>query len=206
MKKKLFLVVAVVLIVAATCALLVGCAPSNPTEFFEKWLDSNSKSMTIGGTEQAMDGNISCTKSAYKGNEMNVYSEITGDKVISYMGTKTGDKFAWIKKTMTKEEFKNLTGEDADLKKGFNEQANLIVADYFEDFDEKFTKKDGAYVGKEDTPYQGVSIKISGKQMTIIRGEGNDKLEVILKLGHGKISIPKEAKDAPEGEIPFFWL
>ena len=52
------LIIAIVLVAATACALLVGCAPKTPVDFMDKWLDSNNKAMVMGDTEISIYGNV----------------------------------------------------------------------------------------------------------------------------------------------------
>ncbi|MDE6967950.1 MAG: hypothetical protein K2P12_04750 [Clostridia bacterium] len=200
MKKKLVLVVAVMLIVVAACALLVGCAPKNPADFMDKWLDSNAKYMKMAGVEVGINGNISVSKAKIGDNESISYTEISGDNIITYTGVKVGETTTWTKKTMTKAEAKEMLGLKEDIK-SINDIIKSQIdfdADDFKDFDKNYTKKDGVYVGNKDTEFEGITIKMTSKEMTITMGEGEEKIEVIYKIGYEKISIPKEAKEAKE--------
>lgn len=47
MKKRLSIILAVLLVVVSLCATLIGCTPSKPDAYMNKWKDSKNKSFTI---------------------------------------------------------------------------------------------------------------------------------------------------------------
>lgn len=46
MKKKIVLVIAVALVMVTSLAMLIGCTPSKPDKYMQKWIDSKEKSIT----------------------------------------------------------------------------------------------------------------------------------------------------------------
>ncbi len=200
MKKKLVLIIAIVLVAVTACVMLVGCAPKNPSDFMEKWLNSNSKSFKLGEMEVSIYGNISYGVSKIGDNEYISYTEIDGDNVITYSGVTVDGKTTWTKKTVTKAAMKEMLGLDKDFE-SLNDilmQQTGVSADDLKDFEEKSTKKDGVYVGNEDTDWEGITIKLSSKEMVITEGEGEGARVYTFTIGAKKITIPQEAKDAKE--------
>lgn len=200
MKKKLVLVVAIVLVAVTACVLLVGCAPKNPSDFLDKWFDCNSKYMKAGNIEVGINGNIAYTKTKINDKEIYAYMEIDGDNVINYNGAEIDGKIVWTKKTMTKAEAKEMLKLDTDIENIndiIKEQMEFSSED-FKDFDKNFTKKDGVYVANEGTDLEGVTVKLSSKEMAVTFTEGETEVTITLGIGYDKITIPKEAKDAAE--------
>ena len=200
MKKKLVLVIAIVLVAVTACVVLAGCAPKNPSDFLEKWFDSNSKYMNMGNIEIGINGNIAYTKTKINDKDYYSYIEIDGDNVISYSGVVADNKIVWTKKTMTKAQAKEMLRLDKDI-----ESINDIIkgqmefsSEDFKDFDKNFTKKDGVYIANENTDLEGVTIKLSTKEMIMTFTEGELEVTYTLGIGYDKITIPKEAKDAAE--------
>ena len=188
MKKKFVLVIAIVLIAVTTCVLLVGCAPKSPTDFLDKWLSSNSKSMKSGDTVISIYGNVAVSKSKV-GN---------GDTLNMYNGRNQNGKMVWSKSSMTMQEVKEMFHLEEDLKNIsdiFKFQMDLNP-DEFKDFDKDFTKKDGVFVGNEDGKFKGTTIKLSAKEMVVTVGEGEKAVITTYTIGCDKISIPDEAKNA----------
>lgn len=200
MKKKLVLVIAIVLVAVTACVLLVGCAPKNPSDFLEKWFDSNSKYMNMGNVEIGIYGNIAYTKTKINDKEYYGYMEIDGDNIISYSGAEVDGKVAWTKKTMTKAQAKEMLHLEADIESinDIIKQQMEFSSEDFKDFDKNFTKKDGVYVGNEETDLEGVKVKLSNKEMVLTFTEGETEITCTLGIGYDKITIPKEAKDAAE--------
>lgn len=198
MKKKFVLVIAIVLIAVTTCVLLVGCAPKSPTDFLDKWLSSNSKSMKSGDTVISIYGNVAVSKSKIGNEEFVAYTELDGDTLNMYNGRNQNGKMVWSKSSMTMQEVKEMFHLEEDLKNIsdiFKFQMDLNP-DEFKDFDKDFTKKDGVFVGNEDGKFKGTTIKLSAKEMVVTVGEGEKAVITTYTIGCDKISIPDEAKNA----------
>lgn len=72
MKKRLTIVLSVVLVVALSCVLLIGCTPSNPADFMTKWAENKNISVTMSVT---MDKVI-------KETQKDVFEEVAGRTII----------------------------------------------------------------------------------------------------------------------------
>lgn len=198
MKKKFVLVIAIVLIAVTACVLLVGCAPKSPTDFLDKWLSSNSKSMKSGDTVISIYGNVAVSKSKVGNEEFVSYTELDGDNLNMYNGRNQNGKIVWSKSSMTMKEVKEMFRLEEDLK-NISDIFKLqmeISPEEFKDFDKNFTKKDGVFVGNEDGEFKGTTIKLSAKEMVITIGDGDKAVVTTYTIGCDKISIPDEAKNA----------
>lgn len=198
MKKKFVLVIAIVLIAVTACVLLVGCAPKSPTDFLDKWLSSNSKSMKSGDTVISIYGNVAVSKSKVGSEEFVSYTELDGDNLNMYNGRNHNGKMVWAKSSMTMKEVKEMFRLEEDIK-NISDIFKLqmeISPEEFKDFDKNFTKKDGVFVGNEDGEFKGTTIKLSAKEMVVTIGDGDKAVVTTYTIGCEKISIPDEAKNA----------
>lgn len=198
MKKKFVLVIAIVLIAVTACVLLVGCAPKSPTDFLDKWLSSNSKSMKSGDTVISIYGNVAVSKSKVGNEEFVSYTELDGDNLNMYNGRNHNGKMVWAKSSMTMKEVKEMFRLEEDIK-NISDIFKLqmeISPEEFKDFDKNFTKKDGVFVGNEDGEFKGTTIKLSAKEMVVTIGDGDKAVVTTYTIGCDKISIPDEAKNA----------
>ena len=198
MKKKFVLVIAIVLIAVTACVLLVGCAPKSPTDFLDKWLSSNSKSMKSGDTVISIYGNVAVSKSKVGNEEFVSYTELDGDNLNMYNGRNQNGKIVWSKSSMTMKEVKEMFRLEEDIK-NISDIFKLqmeISPEEFKDFDKNFTKKDGVFVGNEDGEFKGTTIKLSAKEMVVTIGDGDKAVVTTYTIGCEKISIPDEAKNA----------
>ena len=198
MKKKFVLMIAIVLVAATACALLVGCAPKTPVDFMDKWLDSNNKAMVMGDTEISIYGNVAMAKTKKGDLESVSYTEITDDSINMYSSRVVDGKTTWSAFSMTKAEFKEmykLETDDVTMNDVLKSSIEFDKDDY-KDFEKNFTKENGVYVGNAGTEFEGVSITIAAKEMTISMTMGETKVEATYKIGCDKIEISQEAKDA----------
>ena len=143
MKTKFVLVIAIVLIAVTACVLLVGCAPKSPTDFLDKWLSSNSKSMKSGDTVISIYGNVAVSKSKVGNEEFVSYTELDGDNLNMYNGRNQNGKIVWSKSSMTMKEVKEMFRLEEDLK-NISDIFKLqmeISPEEFKDFDKNLRKK-----------------------------------------------------------------
>lgn len=203
MKKKLILVVAILIIVITAIALLVGCAPKNPTDYLKRFSKSNSKVVV----KYDNNGIESCTAWSEKlivlvnGTTINVF-EKDGDKVIYYCGffesyIRDGDiKVKWIEKNY--DGFQGYFNGASD----FSETVAYIENSFKEililekDLEEYFKKENGVYLGS-GADYDGMIIKINKNEMSI-KYDANDSIECDLKfIFNLKLELPADVKNLP---------
>lgn len=203
MKKKFVLMIAIVLVVATACALLVGCAPKTPADFMEKWANNSSKAIINDNLTVQINGDIAYSKVIQdeSGEKYQVsYMEVNGDNINFYIGYKTGAdaKLIWQAETLTKEKYKDYFGaEFTDLTSMIKEQYAKVMDKISEEFEANFTKEKGVYVGNKDTDYEGIAIKLSAKEMVMTKQVSDNKVEEVkYVIGCDAIVIPDEAKEA----------
>lgn len=203
MKKKFVLIIAIVLVAATACALLVGCAPKTPADFMEKWVNNSSKAIINDKVTVQINGDIAYAKVIQdeSGEKYQIsYMEVNGDNINMYIGYKTGAdaKLIWQAETLTKEKYENYFGvEFTDLTTMMKEQYAKVMDQLNKDFADNFTKEKGVYVGNKDTDYEGTTIKITAKEMIMTEKIDEEKSEEIkFVIGCDEIVIPDEAKEA----------
>ncbi len=175
-----------------------GLCTKSPTDFLDKWLSSNSKSMKSGDTVISIYGNVAVSKSKVGNEEFVSYTELDGDNLNMYNGRNQNGKMVWAKSSMTMKEVKEMFHLEEDLK-NISDIFKLqmeISPEEFKDFDKNFTKKDGVFVGNEDGEFKGTTIKLSAKEMVVTIGDGDKAVITTYTIGCDKISIPDEAKNA----------
>lgn len=223
MKKKLFLCVAVILIAVTACALLVGCAKS-PEEFATSFNNSDSRFMTHSAkfesdgekswekVECGINGNIYVeTYESGDGDGTSLskdFIELQKDKVVMYaVRYENGKVTDARKRTLTLDE----AIEWFEVEGGkINSISDLVGSDFegidIEEFEleKNFTKKGNKYIGKKDSDYEDTVIEMTSKEMIVTVSHIDESYKVIYTTkygtGYGKITIPKEALNAEEGD------
>lgn len=191
MKKKFVLMIAIVLVAATACALLVGCAPKTPADFMEKWSNSSTKAIINDKLTVQITENAAFSK---------IILDDKGEKIDVYLGYKASAdaKMGWEAGTLTKEEFEEFFNvEFTDFTTMMKDQYAKVIDELNKVFADNFTKEKGVYVGNKDTDYEGTTIKITAKEMIMTEKIDEEKSEEIkFVIGCDEIVIPDEAKEA----------
>ena len=227
MKKRLFLIIAVIMIAITSCAMLVACKDDNggedsntktniaesPTAFIEQWnaLESNKYFKDYTDVVLGASGNIVINDAG----NFKIYFEVPEKDKLNVYTLRSG---AW-----TRESYDNF--EDIYYKykyqlSGLTELKNVspfvnTAAEYAEmlgldQFEKNCTKADNVYTGNVGTVFEKVKITITEKDLTAVvpsnfdledydpNEEDVEMLEFKFGIGYNAITIPEEAKNAPD--------
>lgn len=227
MKKRLFLIIAVIMIAITSCAMLVACKDDNggedsntktniaesPTAFIEQWnaLESNKYFKDYTDVVLGASGNIVINDAG----NFKIYFEVPEKDKLNVYTLRSG---AW-----TRESYDNF--EDIYYKykyqlSGLTELKNVspfvnTAAEYAEmlgldQFEKNCTKADNVYTGNAGTVFEKVKITITEKDLTAVvpsnfdledydpNEEDVEMLEFKFGIGYNAITIPEEAKNAPD--------
>ncbi len=227
MKKRLFLIIAVIMIAITSCAMLVACKDDNggedsntktniaesPTAFIEQWnaLESNKYFKDYTDVVLGASGNIVINDAG----NFKIYFEVPEKDKLNVYTLRSG---AW-----TRESYDNF--EDIYYKykyqlSGLTELKNVspfvnTAAEYAEmlgldKFEKNCTKADNVYTGNAGTVFEKVKITITEKDLTAVvpsnfdledydpNEEDVEMLEFKFGIGYNAITIPEEAKNAPD--------
>lgn len=227
MKKRLFLIIAVIMIAITSCAMLVACKDDNggedsntktniaesPTAFIEQWnaLESNKYFKDYTDVVLGASGNIVINDAG----NFKIYFEVPEKDKLNVYTLRSG---AW-----TRESYDNF--EDIYYKykyqlSGLTELKNVspfinTAAEYAEmlgldQFEKNCTKADNVYTGNAGTVFEKVKITITEKDLTVVvpsnfdledydpNEEDVEMLEFKFGIGYNAITIPEEAKNAPD--------
>lgn len=227
MKKRLFLIIAVIMIAITSCAMLVACKDDNggedsntktniaesPTAFIEQWnaLESNKYFKDYTDVVLGASGNIVINDAG----NFKIYFEVPEKDKLNVYTLRSG---AW-----TRESYDNF--EDIYYKykyqlSGLTELKNVspfvnTAAEYAEmlgldQFEKNCTKADNVYTGNAGTVFEKVKITITEKDLTAVVPSNFDledydpneedvrMLEFKFGIGYNAITIPEEAKNAPD--------
>ncbi len=227
MKKRLFLIIAVIMIAITSCAMLVACKDDNggedsntktniaesPTAFIEQWnaLESNKYFKDYTDVVLGASGNIVINDAG----NFKIYFEVPEKDKLNVYTLRSG---AW-----TRESYDNF--EDIYYKykyqlSGLTELKNVspfinTAAEYAEmlgldQFEKNCTKADNVYTGNAGTVFEKVKITITEKDLTVVVPSNFDledydpneedvrMLEFKFGIGYNAITIPEEAKNAPD--------
>ncbi len=227
MKKRLFLIIAVIMIAITSCAMLVACKDDNggedsntktniaesPTAFIEQWkaLESNKYFKDYTDVVLGASGNIVINDAG----NFKIYFEVPEKDKLNVYTLRSG---AW-----TRESYDNF--EDIYYKykyqlSGLTELKNVspfvnTAAEYakmlgLDKFEKNCTKADNVYTGNAGTVFEKVKITITEKDLTAVvpsnfdledydpNEEDVEMLEFKFGIGYNAITIPEEAKNAPD--------
>ena len=227
MKKRLFLIIAVIMIAITSCAMLVACKDDNggedsntktniaesPTAFIEQWkaLESNKYFKDYTDVVLGASGNIVINDAG----NFKIYFEVPEKDKLNVYTLRSG---AW-----TRESYDNF--EDIYYKykyqlSGLTELKNVspfvnTAAEYakmlgLDQFEKNCTKADNVYTGNAGTVFEKVKITITEKDLTAVvpsnfdledydpNEEDVEMLEFKFGIGYNAITIPEEAKNAPD--------
>ncbi len=220
MKKKLFLIIAVVIMAIASCFSLISCAPdggddsdndnekiaASISEYVDLWKKSSAKyyqevydtsdwSVLVGVNGMQAVRELDSYKTIYqivKKDELNVYDYSKEEKTWTRQYYNTFDDI--------RREFK-FDGTELVNANKFIEDTHETL-DYVLEMEKELVKNGNIYTGKVGSKYEIYTIKIAAKEMTIDMVSDDDlsKHEATIKFGMGfdTVVIPDEAKQAPD--------
>ena len=221
------MIIAVIMIAITSCAMLVACKDDNggedsntktniaesPTAFIEQWnaLESNKYFKDYTDVVLGASGNIVINDAG----NFKIYFEVPEKDKLNVYTLRSG---AW-----TRESYDNF--EDIYYKykyqlSGLTELKNVspfvnTAAEYAEmlgldKFEKNCTKADNVYTGNAGTVFEKVKITITEKDLTAVvpsnfdledydpNEEDVEMLEFKFGIGYNAITIPEEAKNAPD--------
>ena len=217
MKKRLFLIIAVIMIAITSCAMLVACKDDNggedsntktniaesPTAFIEQWnaLESNKYFKDYTDVVLGASGNIVINDAG----NFKIYFEVPEKDKLNVYTLRSG---AW-----TRESYDNF--EDIYYKykyqlSGLTELKNVspfvnTAAEYAEmlgldQFEKNCTKADNVYTGNVGTEKDLTAVVPSNFDLEDYdpNEEDVEMLEFKFGIGYNAITIPEEAKNAPD--------